>query len=192
MIQCKGYKLMFENRLLLDIDDMTFQKGKLHLFKGENGSGKSSFFRSLVGWIKPNSGEISFNGSWTYQPQNFHLFSPKVKDNFELNDKTETWLSGLNLNGFNQFNVSKLSGGERQKVALIRTLTQDSDVYLLDEPTSYMDESSKAIVYALIQEELLDKGKTVLLISHDNNDIPIKSGIQYRIINQKLEIEKTW
>lgn len=192
MIQCKNYKLMFENRLILDIDDMTFQKGKLHLFKGENGSGKSSFFRSLVGWIKPNSGEISFNGSWTYQPQNFHLFSPKVKDNFELNDKTETWLNGLNLNGFNQFNVSKLSGGERQKVALIRTLTQNSDVYLLDEPASYMDESSKAIVYALIQEELLDKGKTVLLISHDNTDIPIKSGIQYRIINQKIQVEKTW
>jgi ABC-type Mn2+/Zn2+ transport system ATPase subunit len=55
-----------------------------------------------------------------------------------------------------------------------------------------MDESSKAIVYALIQEELLDKGKTVLLISHDNTDIPIKSGIQYRIINQKIQVEKTW
>lgn len=192
MIQCKNYKLMFENRIILEIEDMMFDKGKLHLFKGENGSGKSSFFRSLVGWIKPNNGEISISGSWTYQAQNFHLFSPKVKDNFELNEKIESWLNGLNLNGFYHFNISKLSGGERQKIALIRTLTQDTDIYLLDEPTSYMDESSKAIVFALIQEELLDKGKTVLLISHDNTDIPIKSGIQYRIINQKIQVEKTW
>jgi len=183
---------MFKDRIILEIEDMTFDKGKLHLFKGENGSGKSSFFRSLIGWIQINNGEISLSGSWTYQPQNFHLFSPKIKDNFEINEKIESWLIGLNLNGFYHFNVSKLSGGERQKVALIRTLTQDTDIYLLDEPTSYMDESSKAIVYALIQEELLDKGKTVLLISHDNTDIPIKSGIQYRIINQKIHVEKTW
>lgn len=192
MIHCKNYKLMFEDRNILEIEDIKFDKGKLHLFKGENGSGKSSFFRSLVGWIKPIHGDISLYGSWTYQPQNFHLFAPKVKDNFELDEKIESWLNGLNLNGLHHFNVSKLSGGERQKVALIRTLARDTDIYLLDEPTSYMDESSKAIVYALIQEELLDKGKTVLLISHDNTDIPIKSGIQYRIVNQKLQVEKTW
>lgn len=192
MIQCNNMKLVFENRLIFDINDLTFEKGKLHLIKGENGSGKSSLFRCMIAWIKPSSGNVKVNGSWTYQPQNFHLFSPKIKDNFEVTTQVMEWLNVLNLNKQIDLHVSKLSGGERQKVALVRTLLQDTDIYLLDEPTSYMDESSKAVSYALIQEELLDKGKTVLLISHDNNDLPFKSGIVYRITNQKLFIEKVW
>lgn len=192
MIQCNNMKLVFEDRLIFDINDLTFEKGKLHLIKGENGSGKSSLFRCMIAWIKPSSGNVKVNGSWTYQPQNFHLFSPKIKDNFEVTTQVMEWLNVLNLNKQIDLHVSKLSGGERQKVALVRTLLQDTDIYLLDEPTSYMDESSKAVSYALIQEELLDKGKTVLLISHDNNDLPFKSGIVYRITNQKLFIEKVW
>lgn len=192
MIQCNNMKLVFEDRLIFDINDLTFEKGKLHLIKGENGSGKSSLFRCMIAWIKPSSGNVKVNGSWTYQPQNFHLFSPKIKDNFEVTTQVNEWFKVLNLNKQIDLHVSKLSGGERQKVALVRTLLQDTDIYLLDEPTSYMDESSKAVSYALIQEELLDKGKTVLLISHDNNDLPFKSGIVYRITNQKLFIEKVW
>ena len=192
MIQCNNMKLVFEDRLIFDINDLTFEKGKLHLIKGENGSGKSSLFRCMIAWIKPSSGNVKVNGSWTYQPQNFHLFSPKIKYNFEVTTQVMEWLNVLNLNKQIDLHVSKLSGGERQKVALVRTLLQDTDIYLLDEPTSYMDESSKAVSYALIQEELLDKGKTVLLISHDNNDLPFKSGIVYRITNQKLFIEKVW
>ncbi len=192
MIHCDKYKLMFNSRLILEVSDLTFNKGTIHIIKGENGSGKSSFFRSLIGWIPQTNGNITIKGTWTYQPQNFHLFSPKVKDNFEMNNKVEEWLYCLNLNNYSHFNVSKLSGGERQKVALIRTLAQDTDIYLLDEPTSYMDESSKAIAYRLIQEELLDKGKTVLMITHEIGEIPFKTGVVYRIVDQEMHVEDTW
>jgi ABC-type multidrug transport system ATPase subunit len=192
MIQCVSYSLMFENRLLIDIKDINFEKGKLHIIKGENGSGKTSFLRSIVGWVKPSTGKIIIDGTWTYQPQSFHLFNPKVKDNIQHSASSQEWLNLLNLDNYGDTLVSKLSGGERQKIALVRTLSEDTDLYLIDEPTSYMDEYSKRMAYKLIQEVLLDHKKTILLIVHENVEDLFETAIQYSISNQSLVIDKIW
>jgi ABC-type multidrug transport system ATPase subunit len=192
MIQCVNYKLMFGDKLLINSKNISFEKGKLHIIKGENGSGKTSFFRSIVGWIKPSSGNITINGTWTYQPQSFHLFNPKIKDNINLSTRCKEWLNLLNIDNYEDTLVSKLSGGERQKIALVRTLCEDTDIYLIDEPTSYMDEYSKQVAYELIQKVLLNKNKTVLMIVHENVEESFKTAIQYSISNQSLVIDKIW
>lgn len=192
MIRCFDFKVHFNERVLFEIDDITFEKGILHIIKGENGSGKSSFFRALVGWIPLTQGRVEIDGNWIYQPQQFHLFKPKVHDNFKDRNKALGLMGRLNICELMDVNVQKLSGGERQKIALIRSLCEDSDIYLLDEPTSYMDNQSKQVAYALIQSELLDKGKTVLLITHESLQEPFKSAKQYLLKDQSLSLTETW
>lgn len=192
MIRCSDLKVHFKERLMFQIDDITFEKGMLHIIKGENGSGKSTFFRALIGWIPLTFGSVQFEGKWIYQPQQFHLFKPKVHDNFKDRNKALGLMGRLNICDLMDASVAKLSGGERQKIALVRSLCEQTDIYLLDEPTSYMDDQSKQIAYALIQSELLDKGKTVLLITHESIHEPFRSAKQYLLNDQTMSLTETW
>ena len=178
--------------LLLEIDEISFDRGRIHIIQGENGCGKSSLFRWLTGWLTSSTGYCQIEGTWVYQPQQFHLFSPKVMDNFSDVELAKQMLVTLKAEAILDQSVKRLSGGERQKVALIRTLCLEADVYLLDEPTSYMDESSRLLAYHLIKEQLLNKGKTVLMINHETIMEPFDSGKLYMFKESKLNVVQTW
>lgn len=192
MIHCSDLSIVLNQRKLLYIENITFEKGIIHIIQGENGCGKSSLFRCMTGWSSPASGNCSINGKWVYQPQQFHLFSPKVKDNFTNIELAKQMAVSLKAENIINQSVKRLSGGERQKVALVRTLCAEADIYLLDEPTSYMDESSRILAYQLIKERLLNQGKTVLLINHESITEPFESGKLYLFKESRLNIVSTW
>ena len=169
-----------------------FEKGLIHIIQGENGCGKSTLFRCMTGWTKLDSGVCKIDGTWVYQPQQFHLFAPKVLDNFSDVELAKKMLVSLKAEAIINQSVKRLSGGERQKVALVRTLCENADVYLLDEPTSYMDESSRLLAYQLIKEQLLNRGKTVLMINHESIIEPFDSGKLYLFKEARLNIINTW
>lgn len=192
MIRCTDLSIVLNHKELLHIEDISFEKGTIHIFQGENGCGKSSLFRCMTGWSSPDSGSCVIMGSWVYQPQQFHLFAPKVMDNFLDVELAKQMLVSLKAEAIINQSVKRLSGGERQKVALVRTLCASADVYLLDEPTSYMDESSRLLAYQLIKERLLSLGKTVLMISHESVMEPFDCGKVYFFKDSKLNIINIW
>lgn len=192
MIHCTDLSITLNDKLLLEIDNLTFDKGLIHIIQGENGCGKSSLFRCMTGWSTSSKGSCTIEGAWIYQPQQFHLFSPEVMDNFADDEQAKKMLISLKAEAIINQSVKRLSGGERQKVALVRTLCLDANVYLLDEPTSYMDESSRLLAYQLIKEQLLNQGKTVLMINHETITEPFDSGKLYLFKQSKLHVVHTW
>ena len=173
----------------LDID-----KGTFLTIIGPSGGGKSTLLKLLANLISPTSGEIDFKDENinTYSPtiyrrqvsycfQQPSLFGETVKENLEFpfkirkqqpdQDKMEQALKSVDLKpDFLNKNIIELSGGEKQRVALIRNLLFKPEVLLLDEITTGLDNNSKEIVHHLIQNVHQDN-TTIIQVTHDNDEI---------------------
>ncbi len=182
------------------IVDVSFEavKGKLTVFTGPSGSGKTIVMNIIAGFIKPDGGQLLFDGSdasqwgwhrWnrfrrdfiSYSPQR-NMFLPRLKaiDNIllsaslrgvDLNRAKDYALklsAELNMDKVLDMEVYKLSGGERRRLSFIRSLLVDVDIYLFDEPTSNLDIENAKKIIDKICE-LVDKEKIVIVATHDEN-----------------------
>lgn len=159
------------------------------LIHGRSGTGKSSFFKLLLGFEQPDTGAIEVNGmrlakesirdirqAIYYLSQDVDLPDLKgavlMETSLKLNKtappSTERLAQYLEILSFSQGlldqPVSHLSGGERQRLGLLLCFLLDRPLWLLDEPTAALDKASKAAVIQFIAET----DKTVLVISHDD------------------------
>ena len=172
MIECKVKKL-YGDKLALDVD-CSFEEGKIYAIIGNNGSGKSTLLNALARQIKFD-GTISAPSKCVYMVQSAYNFDFSVKRNVLLFTKkideqrikeAERMMKVIGIDALAKKNANRLSGGERQKTALVRTLTQDAELLLLDEPTSSMDVSSSKIAEDLIREYREKTGCTVFIVTH--------------------------
>nr|WP_311138018.1 ATP-binding cassette domain-containing protein [Clostridium botulinum] len=160
---------------------------------GENGSGKSTLINLFLRLYKPCKGKILINGTnindfnlkdyrklISVVNQEIYLFNQTIKENIILNSRIkEKQLNKIYKNAkLNEFinklpnksetnvgrNGSNLSGGEKQKIAMARALTRDSEILILDEATANLDIQSENYINQLINKEF--KEKTVIVISH--------------------------
>ena len=172
MIQCTAKKLYGE-KLALDID-YTFEEGKIYAIIGNNGSGKSTLLNVIAKQIR-FEGEITLPGNVVYMTQTSYNFDFSVKQNVLLfvpkkdvqkQQDAERMMQEIGLDKLAKKNANKLSGGEAQKTALLRTLMQDAKVLLLDEPTSSMDVTSTKIAEKLLLEYQKKTSCTVFIVTH--------------------------
>jgi len=108
-----------------------------------------------------------------HKPQNITLIPKHVSGKVynllkknDINDRLDTIVKRLNLNEILDRSVSVLSGGELQRVAIAAAYLKDADVYLIDEPSSYLDVSERINMAKLIRS-LTDNGKTIVVVEHD-------------------------
>ena len=169
--------------------------GEFKLITGQSGCGKSTLLKIVASLISPSSGEILFEGKEisTLKPEAYRqqvsycaqtpaLFGDTVYDNlifpWQIRDKRpepDVFLEDLARFQLPETilkkNINELSGGEKQRVSLIRNLQFLPKILLLDEITSALDESNKRNVNELIHHYVRDKKIAVLWVTHDKDEI---------------------
>lgn len=180
---------------LRDIN-LAVDKGEFVSVIGPSGCGKSTLLNIVSGLVKPSSGEIKFNDSTVksnldkmgYMFQRDYLFPwitvrenvllglkiKKVltKENIEFADHL---LNSYGLERFKNHKPEELSGGMKQRVALIRTLALKPEVLLLDEPFTALDYQTRQKVTDDVYEIIKREGKTAIMVTHDIGEAIIMS-----------------
>ena len=172
MIELK-VKKTYGEKLALDLE-CSFEEGKIYAIIGNNGSGKSTLLNVLAKQVR-YEGIVNAPKGVVYMTQSAYNFDFSVKRNILLFTskkdaqkvkEAERMIEAIGLGALAKKNANRLSGGEGQKTALLRTLMQESKLLLLDEPTSSMDISSAKIAEELIKDYRARTNCTVFIITH--------------------------
>lgn len=181
------HSLEGETLALSDIS-FTVNNGEFLAIVGPSGCGKSTLLSLISGLLTPDEGEIYMDGvsieqsesNIGYMLQKDHLFEWRTimgnaelgleiqkKLNEESRKKLNKMLDSYGLGGFKEARPSELSGGMRQRAALVRTLALEPDLLLLDEPFSALDYQTRLSVCDDISTIIKNANKTAILITHD-------------------------
>lgn len=160
--------------------NLTVQSGEFISIVGPSGCGKSTILSMLAGLLAPSEGHIEVNGNIGYMLQKDYLLHWRsIRSNallgLEIQKKltletiayVDALLEQYGLGDFKESYPYQLSGGMRQRVALIRTLAIRPDILLLDEPFSALDYQTRLSVSDEIGTIIRKEGKTAILVTHD-------------------------
>ena len=206
ILRIKDITYNFDNTEILSGISIDVKKGDCISIVGQSGSGKSTFLKICADLLPTSSGEIYFKEkNYTdYNPTQLrklvsycvqipYLFGKTVYDNLEFpfkvrNEKVNENRLNFLLNKFNlnetylQKDINSLSGGEKQRIAIIRNLIYIPEVLLLDEATASLDKENASIVEEYVKE-LNKGGVTVLWITHSEKQ-------SKSIFNKRITIDE--
>ncbi|GAA0090063.1 ABC transporter ATP-binding protein [Paraclostridium bifermentans] len=173
------YNKYGEIQVLNDIN-FSLNEGEILTLLGPSGSGKSTILNILTELLKPTSGKVNITGNIGYMFQKDHLLEWRtIMDNIligleiqkkktpEAISRIERLLKTYGLWDFRNMYPKELSGGMRQRVALIRTLAVNPDILLLDEPFSALDYQTRILVSDDVYKIIRNEGKSAILVTHD-------------------------
>ena len=190
LIDIKNLTLGYDKHIVLKNINFSIEENDFICVVGPNGSGKSTLIKGILGLIKPIKGKVVYNNL----KQNFIGYMPqetKVDSNFPASvmeivlsgtlnslglksfykiESKEEALSNLKLLGIEKLkdrSFCDLSGGQRQKVLLARSLCATSKLLILDEPSNNLDSKSKRELYETIIDLNKNHGITIIMITHD-------------------------
>nr|WP_236879132.1 ABC transporter ATP-binding protein [Clostridioides difficile] len=168
--------------ILVVLKDVNFnlKEGEILTLLGPSGSGKSTILNILTNLLKPTSGDIKITGNIGYMFQKDNLLEWRnIMDNITIGleiqgkkdkkslDRVESLLKTYGLWDFRSMYPKELSGGMRQRVALIRTLSVNPDILLLDEPFSALDYQTRLLVCDDVYSIIKNENKSTILVTHD-------------------------
>lgn len=192
---------------------LEMEEGEFISFLGPSGCGKTTLLSIIAGLIKPTSGTVTLEnkkieeakGEIGYMFQQDYLFPWKtIEENILLGLKLAGpipakkkkfalyLLEEMGLKGFESVYPKQLSGGMRQRVALVRTLATEPKLLMLDEPFSALDYQTKLRLEDLVVKTLKSFGKTAILVTHDIGEAIAMSDRIYLFTPRPGKLYKTF
>ena len=160
----------------LEVKPGVIRQGEIIGIVGPNAIGKTTFVKMLAGAIKPTTGKVEYDLKISYKPQ---YISPEYKGTvreFLEENAQELFIEPfLKAEIFEPFHIKylldkeldTLSGGELQRVSIAYSLIKEADIYLIDEPSAYLDSEQRMIVSRTIRRIIEKTGKSAMVVDHD-------------------------
>jgi len=195
IFKVRNLKKVYNNKIVLDVDNLDFQEGKIYAIVGPNGSGKTTLLNILNLLEKPEEGQIFFHDQeitnksnedtleirrrMTLVNQDPFLFHSTVYDNIAYGlkirsippkvqkSRIKSALNIVGLSGFKDRRANQLSGGEAQRAVIARALVIEPEVLFLDEPTANIDQKHIDVVERIIKKIKKEIKTTVIFTTHD-------------------------
>jgi iron complex transport system ATP-binding protein len=191
--------LSYGDTIIINELDLEIPKGEVTVFIGGNGCGKSTLLRSIARLLKPQTGSILLEGEAISKLSTKEVArkmailpqSPSAPEGLtvlqlvkqgrypyqtwlkqwseEDEDKVTAALEATGIAHLKDRSVDSLSGGQRQRAWIAMTLAQDTDIILLDEPTTYLDMTHQIEILDLLYELNEKEGRTIVMVLHDLN-----------------------
>ena len=201
MIEVRDITKSFDDKTVLHGVSARFETGKTNLIIGQSGSGKTVLIKSIVGLLKPDSGEILYDGRDLMQMnpeqtqalrkeigmlfQGSALFdSETVLGNVmfplimfsdmtreEMLDRAHFWLERVNLKGADKKYPSEISGGMQKRVAIARAIALNPKYLFCDEPNSGLDPRTSILIDELLSDITHEYNITTIINTHDMNSV---------------------
>lgn len=179
-----------EQRFILHVEEGTFTDSEIVVMLGENGTGKTTFIRMLAGLLKSDeeaaaeaSGDKDLAESLgvprlnvSYKPQKIspkfagtvrQLLHKKIRDAYIHPQFVSDVMKPMSMDAILDNGVQNLSGGELQRVAIVMALGTPADIYLIDEPSAYLDSEQRIAASKVIKRFILHSKKTAFIVEHD-------------------------
>ena len=195
-IEIKELSKKYNKVLAVKNINFKIHKGSVVGLLGPNGCGKTTTIGMMLGLIKPSSGNISINGQDIENEKNrtkilekVNFISPyvelpkklTVEENLEvygrlygvsnLQNKVLDLMQDLDLTNFRKRKTGELSSGQKNRVSLAKALINEPEILLLDEPTASLDPDVGDYIRTYIENFATKKGTTILLASHNMNEV---------------------
>ncbi|RHW39021.1 ABC transporter ATP-binding protein [Neobacillus notoginsengisoli] len=198
-IETKKLSLSYGDTLIINELDLKIPKGEITVFIGGNGCGKSTLLRSIARLLKPKSGTVMLEGKAISKlstrevarnmailpqtpvaPEGLTVLQLVKQGRYPYQSWLKQWseederkvneaLKATSLEELKDRPVDSLSGGQRQRAWIAMTLAQDTDILLLDEPTTYLDMTHQIEILDLLYDLNERENRTIVMVLHDLN-----------------------
>jgi ABC-type Mn2+/Zn2+ transport system ATPase subunit len=192
-ISVKGLSVSYDRKRVLSNIHLSIESGNIYGVVGPNGAGKSTLFKSILALIEPNAGIIEVLGKeiqdvrkkvayvpqkdevdWTFPATVMDIVlqgrypHKKIFQSLGKLDKDIAMkaLQDLEIENLKDRQIGQLSGGQQQRVFLARALSQEADIFFLDEPFVGVDMLTEERIISILKR-LASEGKTLLVVHHD-------------------------
>lgn len=195
LIEINNLQIKRNERVVLDVENLSIPRGETLTIVGPNGAGKSTLLLALAHLLKPTRGDIQFDGKSITQWNDLEyrrkisfvfqvplLMDMSVEQNVALGlkfrgvSKVETqervgrWIKAMGIESLSKRRASQLSGGEAQRVSLARAFVLEPELLLLDEPFAALDPPTRTKLLEDLSAILSEDHRTAVFVTHNLNE----------------------